>query len=64
MLNIPVEEIAAGDYSPDYGTVEQVVERGDKIILTFKNGKVLNQTKGNEIEIQQGGRFERGTDEE
>lgn len=56
-VQLEIEEIARGDYSPEYGTVEKVEDEGDSIKLTFMNGKVFGAPKGTELEIDQGGRF-------
>ena len=57
MVLLEVEEIARGDYSEEYGTVDSVVEEGDTIIITFMNGQVFSAPKGTQMDIDQGGRF-------
>lgn len=57
MVPLEVEEIAVGDYSPDYGTVTLVNELSDSILIEFKNGKSMMPTKGTQLIIEQGGRF-------
>lgn len=57
MVLLEVEEIAVGDYSAEYGTVEIAEDKGDTVYLKFKNGTELVQTKGAELMIDQGGRF-------
>ena len=59
MVLIEVEDIAVGDYSPEYGTVESATDMGTSISLRFKNGTELMPSKGTEMEIDQGGRFNR-----
>jgi len=59
MLFIPVEDIAEGDFSPLHGTVEKIVESTDSIELIFKNGDKTTVPRGEEIEVTQGGRFDR-----
>lgn len=56
-LPIQGSEIAVGDYSPDYGTVKQVIKSGDDVTLKFKNGQEITINKDTEITIDQGGRF-------
>lgn len=57
MVLLEIEEIARGDYSEEWGTVESVVDEGNSIKLTFMNGKTYAAPKGTELEIDQGGRF-------
>ena len=57
-LPIPAEEICVRDYSPEYGTVKQVLKQGlDHVEITFVNGKVITPDKDMEFMIEQGGRF-------
>lgn len=58
-MSVPleIEEIAVGDYSPDYGTVAAVLDMGMEVTLTFKDGTIITQPKGNQLTIDQGGRF-------
>lgn len=56
----PIEEIAAGDYSPEYGHVAEVKEVGpdnSQILVKFVNGKEITVAKGEDIEFINGGRF-------
>lgn len=57
MVLLEVEEIAVGDYSPEYGTVEVANDKGEAVYLKFKNGTELLKSKGTELTIDQGGRF-------
>lgn len=61
MLMIPAQEIAAGDYSPDYGTVETVShdEKETTFEIKFKNGVEITLAYDEEINLTQGGRFDR-----
>lgn len=62
MLLISVRDIVAGDYCPDYGTVESVVTFADKSVrLTFKNGTVTDQTKDSKMIVDQGGMINRAS---
>ena len=56
-LPIPANEVAVGDYSPDYGTVKQVKKGDDTTEITFKNGVVITPNNEMELMIDQGGRF-------
>ena len=60
-MSVPleVEEIAVGDYSPDYGTVKSVSDQGLEVRIIFENGTEITQPKGNQLTIDQGGRFNR-----
>lgn len=58
---LDVDEIAAGDYSPEHGTVKSVrkTAKGNYVELVFFNGHTMSPQKGTDLEIQQGGRFDR-----
>jgi len=57
-LPIPAEEVAVGDYSPEYGTVKSVRKQNrDYVEITFANGKVITPEKTYELIMDQGGRF-------
>lgn len=58
-VSLPASEIAVGDYSPEYGTVETVVTDPIKgyLTITFKNDTVITPGPDDEYEIDQGGRF-------
>jgi hypothetical protein len=56
---IEAGEVAVGDYSPDYGTVKAVEKKRDDIYIEFVNGKQLTMPEDAEIEMDQGGRFDR-----
>lgn len=56
-MRFPIEEIAVGDYSPEYGHVASVTENNDYIYVHFVNGKSISMKKGEEIEFINGGRF-------
>lgn len=64
MLSVEAKEIAVGDYSPDYGTVEKVIETKGKdqvvtsIKLIFINGKQMIMNPDDELMMTQGGRFD------
>lgn len=60
MVLLEIEEIARGDYSEEYGTVESVVIDGDIVTVEFMNGREFSAPKGTELEIDQGGRFSHG----
>lgn len=57
MVLLEVEDIAVGDYSPEYGTVAVVDDKGESVYLKFKNGTEVVRPKGAELMIDQGGRF-------
>jgi hypothetical protein len=57
---LDVEEIAIGDFSEEYGTVKAAEDLGGTIHLEFINGTDLVVTKGTEMMIDQGGRFDHG----
>lgn len=59
-VQLEVEEVAEGDYSPEYGTVKTAVDGGDVVSLTFVSGTEISLSKGTELEIEQGGRFDHG----
>lgn len=63
-LLIPIEDIVAGDYSTEHGTVAKVIktEKSDSVELIFMNGKSISPAKGTELEFLQGGRFDRPVD--
>lgn len=61
MLYIPVEEVAPGDYSPEYGHVVTVITGDEEIRLVFRNGSEITLKKETEIEMDQGGRFNHPT---
>ena len=54
-----IEEVAVGDYSPEYGHVKTVEVSADEqiITLTFINGTTTTQPRDFEMEFDQGGRF-------
>lgn len=54
---LEVEEVVAGDYSPEYGTVASVTDHEDMVTIVFKNGRSIMPTKGTQLDIEQGGRF-------
>lgn len=56
-VQLEVEEIATGDYSPEYGHVLSATRTGESVRLIFVNGTELNPPIGAEMEIDQGGRF-------
>lgn len=59
-MAVPVEarDIVVRDYSPEYGTVKQVIKQGeDRVQITFENGTVLTPDNDMEFIIEQGGRF-------
>lgn len=64
MLTVEAKDIAVGDYSPDYGTVKEVVETKGKdqevtsIKLIFINGKTMIMKPDDELTMTQGGRFD------
>lgn len=63
MLPIPGDEIAPGDYSEEYGTVETVSTNKKSKITTvkFKNGKTIDVGPDEDLFLNQGhGRFDRG----
>lgn len=62
MVLLEVEEIAVGDYSDEYGTVKFVKDLGATVHLIFMNGTELYPTKGTEMNVTQGGRFEHGSE--
>lgn len=57
-LPIPAEEVAVGDYSPEYGTVKTVKTRGETTTITFVNGEETVMLNDEEIIVDQGGRFD------
>ncbi len=65
MLSIPADEVAVGDYSPEQGTV-RAIKKGPKLTdpveILFHNGNVKSLAKDVEIEMIQGGRFDRPVD--
>jgi hypothetical protein len=63
-LMIDVDEIAEGDYSSEDGTVMKVnkSEKTDYVELIFVNGTTKMLAKSTEIEMDQGGRFDRPVD--
>lgn len=62
-LPIPASDIVVGDYSPDYGTVKQVKRRhGETVEVTFVNGTVIAPDFDMEFIIEQGGRFNHGSE--
>ena len=63
-LLVDVDEVAVGDYSTEHGTVTKVnkTESSRYVELLFVNKTKLNLEKGTEIEMTQGGRFDRPVD--
>ena len=59
MLFIPVEDLAPGDYSPEYGTIDSLTKTKTKVHIKFVNGKSITPSVGTELEVTQGGRFDR-----
>jgi hypothetical protein len=55
---LPASEVAVGDYSPDYGTVEKVTTSGESTTIVFVNGDETVMQNDEEIIIDQGGRFD------
>lgn len=56
-LPIPAKEIAVKDFSPDYGTVKQVIKGKTTTEITFLNGKKITVDNDMILIIDQGGRF-------
>lgn len=60
MLMIVAKDLAAGDYSPIYGTIETIAPFGtDLIRITYKNGTVDDVNQDEEVLIDQGGTINR-----
>lgn len=59
MLLIDAGEVAKGDWSPDHGTVVEVVEKKDEVTIKFVNGEEITTNKDEELMMNQGGRFDR-----
>lgn len=59
MLSIPAEEMAEGDWSPEYGHIADIEhdEDDDTYKVTFVNGTELILAADAELELNQGGRF-------
>lgn len=53
----PIEEIAVGDYSPEYGHVAEVKYDDKKTYVKFINGKEISLPNDEMIEFINGGRF-------
>lgn len=61
MVLIEVQEIAVGDYSDEYGTIDVAeIQNDDTIHLHFINNTELFLPKETELMIDQGGRFNHG----
>ena len=61
MLMVEIDDCAEGDYSPDYGTIESIKKSTDGKVftVTYKNGTTQTLKSGDEILVNQGGRFDR-----
>jgi len=57
MLSIPVEEMAVGDYSPEYGHISAIEPTDKGFDITFVNGNEIFIPFEGELELDQGGRF-------
>lgn len=59
MLTVEAKDLAAGDFSPDYGTITEIVKKNDVYTLKFFNGTEKAMKGDEELEVTQGGRFDR-----
>lgn len=57
MVLLEVKDIAVGDYSDEYGTVEIAEDHGETVYIKFVNGTEISPSKDTEMRIDQGGRF-------